>query len=59
MVARRPAAGGSLSDRAPTHMGIAAFFDIDRTLITAGSGLLYVKYLLRRGWPVVAVGEVS
>jgi HAD superfamily hydrolase (TIGR01490 family) len=30
-------------------MGIAAFFDIDRTLITADSGLLYVKYLLRRG----------
>ncbi|HXQ21447.1 MAG TPA: HAD family hydrolase [Candidatus Acidoferrales bacterium] len=28
---------------------IAAFFDIDRTLITADSGVLYAKYLLRRG----------
>jgi len=32
-----------------TAMHIAAFFDIDHTLITADSGLLFVKYLIRRG----------
>ena len=30
-------------------MRVAAFFDIDHTLITADSGLLFMRYLLQRG----------